>query len=413
MIADDEREMVDALTALSTVRLEPKHDPGVGIVTAQAGPGLLLADRLGDSGVRVPELSTGTQRRIGAVLPPLTYQRNPVDTGRPTQDWPEVLAATADDDAADLLTVYALSEPDSVDLVNVAQAAELPERLPTVVTTGGLDDDVSNARARLRKLGIPAFATASATASAVRALVDDARSRASAHELVSREYPPEPLPQAGALDEARLKAWLAELDVTVPPNHVCTTHAEAHTALAELGAPVAVKMLEPTVLHKTDVGGVRLDITTTDQLDDALHALDRAGARRYLVEAMAADGVDLILGARHDPVFGPVVLLGLGGTATEAIGDATIRTAPVSPNHGMRMARELAGYGLLTGWRGGPVLDEQHLDALIARIGQTLIATPDVTDLEINPLRLTAAGLVALDAVLIRTEEDHNGESTQ
>lgn len=418
VVVDDERELVDAVTALSRLRLEPGHEPGVGIVTAQAGPGLLLADRLGADGIRVPELDSGTQQRIGAMLPPSTYQRNPVDTGRPSEYWPEVLAATADDPAVDLLTAYALSEPDSVDPVAAAQLAGLPDRSPTVVTIGGLGEDVSEARIRLHKLGIPAFSTAAGTTNAVRALVTDARARACAQRAVGSEFGPDSLPGAGtgAVDEAQLKAWLGQLGVAVPAGWVCTTHAEAHTALAELESPVAVKILDPTVLHKTDIGGVRLGITTTEQLDAALHALDSAGADRYLVETMAADGVDLILGARRDPVFGPIVVLGLGGTTAEALGDVAIRLAPVSRAEAVRMARELAGYRLLTGWRGGPIVDENTLGELIARVSQLINAEPGVSDLEINPLRFTPTGLVALDAVLIRaeeesgTQEEHDGE---
>lgn len=146
VVVDDEREMVDALTALSRVRLRPHPDPGLAIVTAQAGPGLLLADRAGADGVRMPELAASTRRTLGELLPPLTYQRNPVDTGRPAETFARVLDATAADPAVDLLAVYALTEPDSVDLASAAQDAGLGARSPAVVAVGGLPEDVAEQR---------------------------------------------------------------------------------------------------------------------------------------------------------------------------------------------------------------------------------------------------------------------------
>jgi acetyltransferase len=121
---------------------------------------------------------------------------------------------------------------------------------------------------------------------------------------------------------------------------------------------------------------------------------------------MAPDGVDLIAGARRDPVFGPVVLLGIGGTAAEALGDVTLRLAPLDPREASRMPDELAARSLFGGWRGMPALDRPELAGVLCTLGDIMRAARWVSEVEINPLRLTDAGLVALDAVITFDEED-------
>jgi acetyltransferase len=190
---------------------------------------------------------------------------------------------------------------------------------------------------------------------------------------------------------------LDALGVATPPRRVCADRAAAHRALAELGGPVAVKLLDAAVLHKTEVGGVRLGVRTSEEMDAAL---DAVGTPRVLVEAMAPDGVDLVVGARHDPVFGPVLLVGLGGIVAEALADVAVRVAPVSAEEAAAMVDELAGRLLLDGWRGGPVLDRARLGAFVAALGELLCAHPHLQEVEVNPLRVTTDGLVALDAVI-------------
>ena len=122
VLVDDERELIDAVGALSLVRLRPGADPGVGVVTGQAGPGLLLLDELRGGGANVPELGRTRSARWRRLLPPLTYQRNPVDTGRPGPGFAEVLNVVAADPGVDLVAAYALHEPDAFDLVKEVEA---------------------------------------------------------------------------------------------------------------------------------------------------------------------------------------------------------------------------------------------------------------------------------------------------
>jgi acetyltransferase len=160
-------------------------------------------------------------------------------------------------------------------------------------------------------------------------------------------------------------------------------------------------VLDAAILHQTEIGGVHLGVRTPDELDAALDAI--GPDRRYLVEAMAPPGVDLVLGVRRDPVFGPVVLAGLGGTAAEALADVAIRLAPLSVAEAAGMPDDLAARALLDGWRGGPKLDRAEFGRVVSALAAALAASPGTAEIEINPLRLTADGLIALDAVIVPT----------
>ncbi|QYN32727.1 acetate--CoA ligase family protein [Pseudonocardia sp. DSM 110487] len=408
VLVGSERELVDAVAALSLVRL-PAGASGVGVLTAQAGPGLLLLDDLRGRGIDIPELTPPTQAAVGELLPPLTYQRNPVDTGRPGPEFGGVLRAVAADPAVDVVAGYALHEPDALDLAAAVDAADA--QVPLVVGMGGSGPEVTAARHALLARGIPTMSDPTGVATAVAALLSDAGRGLhgwlqGGHTAVSLQDGH--LADAGAelgvgpWDEDAAKRVVAALGVAVPARRACAGRDAAHRALAELGGPVAVKLLDAAVLHKTEVGGVRLGVRTPAELDEALDAI---GADRVLVEGMASPGVDLVVGARRDPVFGPVVLVGLGGTVAEALADVAVRVAPISPDAAAGMADELAGRALLDGWRGGPVLDRAALGRFVAALGALLHAHPHLQDVEVNPLRVTADGLIALDAVITADTE--------
>jgi acetyltransferase len=254
-------------------------------------------------------------------------------------------------------------------------------------------------------MGVPVLASPRALTTAVTALVEDAHARAvPAGPAVSVDL----AVGSGPFDEDQAKTVLGALGLATPPRRVCVTRAQGHEALAALGAlggTVAVKLLDAGITHKSDVGGVFLGVRDAAGLDQALDALEAAGHHRFLIEVMAPPGVDLLAGARRDPVFGPVVLLGLGGVVAEALADVAVALAPLSAAEAAGLADRLAGRALLDGFRGGPVADRAALGAVLARLGALLAANPGVEEIEINPLRITREGLVALDAVL-RTADD-------
>ncbi|NKY43331.1 Succinyl-CoA ligase [ADP-forming] subunit alpha [Nocardia cerradoensis] len=415
VVVDSETELAEAVAVLSRTRLPATPAAGVGVVTAQAGPGLVVLDHLLAHRVRVPRLMPGTQRELARVLPPMTYQANPVDTGRPGPAFDAVLSATAADPGIDALAVYALAEPDAVDLADAVHRAGVHERLPVVLALGGPRAARTDTAARAADLGVPVLAGPTALGIGLRALAADARSRwlrsetAAERPILAPALPPVP-PISLPADEAVAKDLLDVLGIATPPRRVCPDRAAAHAALRELPHPVAVKILDATVLHKTDIGGVHLNVGSTAELDTALDALDALGAPAYLVESMADDGVDLFLGVRRDPVFGPIVVAGLGGIAAEAIGDVTIRSGAVTVAGAAAMLDELRCAPLLFGGRGGPVLDRDEFARAAVRLVRYLTEHPAVDDIEVNPLRSTAAGLIALDAVVLAASHRLEGE---
>ncbi len=413
IVVDSERELVDAVAVLSRTRLPASANPGIGLVTAQAGPGLMILDALLTGGVSVPTLGAATQTELSRHLPPMTFQANPVDTGRPGTTFADVLSATAADPSIDALAVYALAEPDAINLAAAVRASGVHERLPVVLGVGGPAAAVNATTTVAAGIDVPVLASPTSLATGVAALVQDARSRylrsAATPSPIASTSPRIELPA----DESVAKDLLDELGVSTPPRRVCRDRTAAHAALAVLDLPVAVKILDASVLHKTEIGGVHLGVRTPEELDAALDALDAIDSPAYLVESMAPAGVDLFLGARRDPVFGPIVVAGLGGTAAEAIGDVAIRSHTVSPAAAVAMLDDLQCAALLDGWRGGPVLDRDEYASITRAVVQYLAAHPEISDIEINPLRLTATGLVALDAVVVPADPASSNRSSE
>jgi acetate---CoA ligase (ADP-forming) len=270
-----------------------------------------------------------------------------------------------------------------------------------VLATGGPDADIEQIRKNVDDLGIPLVVGPKAAVNAVTALLEDQRRQ---EHLAGRAEIPELALDGGfvwrARDEAGAKALLDSLGFSTPRRRVCDSKASALAAFAELEKPLVAKILGVGIQHKTELGGVHLRLGDQSAFEDAIDQLSTIGASSFLIEEMAADGVDLILSARRDPTFGVSVMIGLGGTAAEAVDDVAIRIAPMSRADAVEITDELAAHEVLHGWRGGPVLDRSELAALLLNLAAVLIRYPALSMLEVNPLRVCAHGLVALDAVI-------------
>ncbi|HEY7072862.1 MAG TPA: acetate--CoA ligase family protein [Acidimicrobiales bacterium] len=402
VVVDDLGELVDALRVLCGSRLPPLADPGVGIVTGQAGPGLLIADELRGRGVSVPELDETTVKGLGRLLPPLTWQRNPVDTGRPQDTFAAVLAEVAADPGVDALLVYALEEGDAVDPEVALRTPGVAGELPVVFGSSGPAGTLDRRQRALARLAVPLYRTPERAARAMGALVEDGRAR---HRLATVQgRPASPLPPtvagllggaAGPPDEHTAKEVLDALGVPTPERRVCAGRAAAHAALAELGAPVVVKLLDPEVPHKRAAGGVHLGVHTGDELDAALDAIDAAagGAPRYLVEAEAGRGPELLVGGFRDPAFGPVVALGPGGSDVERLGGPALRLAPLGLSDVDEM---VAGLDPALVGDQGPALC-----TILLAVSDLMMGAPQVAEVDLNPVRLTRSGPWALDALVV------------
>jgi acetyltransferase len=210
-------------------------------------------------------------------------------------------------------------------------------------------------------------------------------------------------------DEDTAKRMLEAVGIATPERVVCASHDAAHAALRRLGTPVVAKILTAEIAHKTEVGGICLNIQDAAALDDALAQLDAIpleSPRRYLIEQMAPPGLELIVSATRDESFGPTVMVGLGGIFAEALRDTAVRLAPLPLSMAEEMLEELRAAPLLAGFRGGSELDRRAVARCLVLLGELLCEHPTVQVLEINPLRVYPGGVLALDALLLVEPRD-------
>ncbi len=213
----------------------------------------------------------------------------------------------------------------------------------------------------------------------------------------------------GPIGEHQAKAILKTAGLPILTDQLATTAKDAEQLAAALEGPVALKIASPDLLHKTDVGGVLLDVQPAnvasgfEKILVSVQTLVPEKIDGILVSPMIEDGVDCLLGGRIDPVFGPIVLFGLGGIFTEILDDKVLRTAPVDSKTARKMIDEIKGSALLKGARGRPAVDLDALASVIARFSCWVAALADQIDtVEINPLRALPDRLIGLDAVIVK-----------
>jgi acetyltransferase len=396
--------LVDACAALSVSRLSPHPAAGVALLTAQAGPGLLIVDNLRAEGVRMPALSNTTLDSIRQLLPPLTYMKNPVDTGRPSPHFAAVLDAVIRDSNIDLVCISALNEPEVLDVPNVLGNAARATPKPLLYCGMGALGAFEAVLTATRAQGVPSYGAPERLVGAARAMVDDASSQWHlAASMPAAQTPPSVMRPAGSFDEVGAKAFLELWGLACPTRRVCANRADARAAFAAHGGPMVVKVIDRTILHKTDVGGVHVNVCSLADLERALDRIDSipGSPRPYLLEVMAPPGLELIVGAVRDRTFGPVVLVGLGGTLAEALHDVSRRVAPIDALEAERMLSELQGHALLDGWRGTPAVSRRAITHALLAVSNILVGYDTITEVEINPLRVYPDGALVLDALII------------
>jgi acetate---CoA ligase (ADP-forming) len=222
-------------------------------------------------------------------------------------------------------------------------------------------------------------------------------------------------PPGTVLDEAEAKEVLAAYDFPVLPQRLALSSEDAKAALRELGNPVVIKALVPGIAHKSEHGLVRLNIRSAQEAEEAARALiekgrslTQQGQVRLIVQPMVSPVAELLVGARVDPEFGPVVVAGMGGVYVELFKDVAVRLAPVSPSAAEEMLRATRAAQLLDGWRGKPKGDIAAASEIICRLSHLITHLEnEVREIEINPLAVLPAGhgCVPLDCLLVRREQ--------
>lgn len=404
VVVDTLDDLAQAAAVLSRRRLPPKPVNGMALITGQAGPGLLIADALKSSGIALPELNRGTTERIEALLPPMTYTKNPIDTGRPGPGFPDIVRAAAEDKAIDAVLVFGISEPSVLNPAEALRPASEATGKPVVFGTLGPAPDLEKARGDLKSAGTPMVLGPDRLALAGIVLDADARHQWLLSRRSEQAPPGKVEPLSGPFDESTAKQLMRSRGISVPRSVLCETRQEARAAFADLGKPVVVKIAAADVAHKTEAGGVILDIRDDTGLEDALDRIARiptATPGRVLIEEMAPAGVELIVGGVRDPSWGPCVVVGLGGVLAEAVSDTALGLAPLGETDVAHMLDRLRGKKLLDGFRDLPRCDRSAIATVAATVGQLLVDHPEIKEVEINPLRVNADGAVALDALVI------------
>jgi acyl-CoA synthetase (NDP forming) len=396
---------------------------GVSILTASGGFGVLLADAAQGVGLSLPELGEETQRKI-LELVPFASARNPVDATAQMSSRPDLLqkimsAVVADErtDAVILPLPFSLHLPRlrSIYMDTLRNIrAEFPGR-PVILCVDGPED----ALAELHALGFPTVESFDGCCATVAALARLQAVSTRAKEQAPTVNRAAPLPADAFRHELGAKRALAEAGVPVLAERLVQDADAAARAAAEIGFPVVLKIASPDLPHKTEVGGVMVGLASeaevrrgyAQMLDRVAGKAPRAAIDGVIVAPMAKGIAELILGSRIDPVFGPVVMVGLGGIFAEIIQDSAVQMAPVTETQAMAMLTSLKAFPVLNGARGRPRADLAAAARAVAALSRFAAAHADtIGEIDINPLLLRpeGQGAVALDALLVPSARQAN-----
>ncbi len=391
-------ELVVTLRALLS-----RHRPRgrrVGIVGDGGGYGAVACDLLGQSGFELPVLSAVTQEKLRAVLPHTAATANPVDlAGAGEQDQLSFARTTrilleADELDAVLFTSYFGGYSSVSDELRARELAAADGIAAAIADTGTplvahtMHWDAPPARALLAE-DVPVYRLVESAVAALGALLRDKEAPGALPE------PPPATDPLGATDYTAAREALAGAGVPFGRAVTVHDHEDALAAAREVGYPVVLKALG--ALHKSDAGGVVIGLEDDEALRAALGKLDAAAYSVETAEDTAA-GLELLVGARWDARFGPVVVVGAGGVHAELLRDTAVALAPVDEAGAERLLRSLRSAPLLDGARGAPPLDVQAAAAAIAAFSRFAAAHPELIELEINPLLVRRDGAVGLDA---------------
>ncbi len=377
----------------------------IAIVGNSGGPGILAADACESAGLTVAPLSKETTSALGPVLLPGAGLSNPVDliaAATPEHYEQALTMILADAEIDAVLVIY--TDPMVTDAATVAAAigrAAATSTKPVVATF--LAADVGSTISHPDELHppIPVFvfpeSAASALGHAARLGVWRRQSHGVARHRIlgvdvdaARSLVSAAAPSDGTrwMDTSEIAALLGEWGIDLLPSVQAEGAADAVEAADRMGFPVVLKVVSDTITHKTDVGGVRLDLATGDEVADAYREMKaRLGDEMsgVLVQPMVQSGVELIIGGLADPVFGPVVMFGAGGVTAELWEDRAVALAPFDTSRAAQLIRETKVYQLLDGYRGAAPIDTAPIEDTLVRLAALLDAHPEIAELDLNP----------------------------
>ncbi len=432
---------VDSLEELFDVANLLAHQPlpagkRVAILTNGGGPGILTADACASRGLELPQLSKRTVSRLKRILPKEATFSNPVDmtAGPGAREYGKAMKILADDESVDILIVIFIppivTDPKAIADAIRKVAPTFRERGKTLVASFMSSRGVPSELGSREEGHVPTFTFPEATAGALARACDygewlkQPTGRIPKFTDIDRrkgERIIEEALQKGASRPLWLRAvsaveLLDAYGIRVVSTRIAKSAKQAADAAKEIGFPVCVKLLSKTITHKTEVGGVMLDLRTREEVKQAferiksrLNEKDLAGEMSgVLVQSMIRGGLETIVGVTQDPSFGPLVLFGYGGIYTELYRDVSFRIHPLTDLDAREMIRSVTAYQLLEGWRGAKRADIESLEDLLLRISAMVEDLPQIVELDLNPIKVKAegSGYYVVDARIMISEAE-------
>jgi acetyltransferase len=411
----DEEEMLDILTLCRGPH--PLHGPRIGVLTMSGGAGVMLADAIDTLGLELASLRPDTTQALSAIVPAFGSTRNPVDLTGQFLAEPQMLEGAlrsllADPGVDAVVFFLGLGRRHGERIAQTLRAVAKDVSKPLVVAwTAGPPGII----AQLLEDGIPVLPSPTRAIRAMAALCRHQRTRSKPTRSFSLPpwvgAPLVPDGDAGRCSETKTKLLLAGFGVALPGERLVHTADEAVTHAMSIEGPVALKVCAADLPHKTEAGAVALDLRGEREVR-AAHARILAAARQHspglrvqgvIVAPMVRDGVELIVGARRDPVFGPVIAVGAGGIHAEVLRDMVVAALPLVPGEASALVRTLRVWPLLEGARGRPHADVDALIGVVEAVSAVMLGHPDIQEIEINPVRVLPRGMGAwpLDAMMV------------
>jgi len=405
------------------------------VITITGGQGVIAADSAAQAGLEVATFSPKTTAKLAGISPRLGG--NPIDlgpamsdsrsqsSGNPFAIVGEAASAALEDENVDCATITFCVTPPLMALypmlMDMFEALAHKHSKPFNIWVYGTSLPAAEEAIRqLQARGIPAhtdldsaiFALGCAAQyAAIRELqTETKRAKKTGTPKTAREVIARARREGRTfLTEVESKQLVAGAGIPVVASSLATSGAEAVRLSGEFGFPVALKIVSPDVIHKSDCGGVRLGLTGATQVRRAykeiLEAVKRAQPNARItgvsVQKMAAPGVEVIMGVSRDPQFGPTILFGLGGVFAEVLKDVAFRVAPLDRRDAEAMIREIKGFSLLQGHRGAEAVDLEALENMLVGLSHLVVACDEIQELDLNPVIAHGRGAVAADARII------------
>lgn len=406
------------VTAELLARTGPLREGGLGVMSMSGGMCEIAADDAEELGVPLPELAASTVENLSAALPSFATPHNPLDTTGAVMLEPVLFEKSLEVMARDpgFAAVLAVNDvpsdeyddgPFSRVLVKHIAAAQKQSGIPCISVSHMLRPSSKISREVIDETGVDYL-----PCGVRHAMVAMGGAFRWSQRLRKAQVPFTPIAASGAKPQSEQEtlAYLSSRGVPVIPTRVVASESEAICFAKSLGQPVAMKIASPDIQHKTDIGGVALNVsgdadvaaTYNGILQKVGKAQPNARIDGIVISPMRSSGVELFVGTVRDPQWGPAIAVGLGGIWVEALQDTSLRMLPVTPADVEEMLAELRGSKLLDGFRGAPAVDRAAVAKAIMAIGDAALALgPQLVSLEINPILVNGSQVEALDALAI------------